>query len=64
MNTENLYLSKKTRNGCLVILPCRVGMNKCEKCYFGPIKFIFSLQGIFMGALGGKPEQALYFVGL
>lgn len=59
----NQYL-RKFRNGCLVILPCRVGMSKIETCYIEPIRFIFYQPNIVMGAMGGKPDQALYFVGL
>mmetsp|Transcript_3305 Transcript_3305/g.5487 ORF Transcript_3305/g.5487 Transcript_3305/m.5487 type:complete len:243 (+) Transcript_3305:207-935(+) len=55
---------KKFRNGCLVILPCRIGMAKVEKCYLEPIRFIFWQHYIMMGAMGGRPGQALYFVGL
>ena len=29
-----------------------------------PIRFIFAQSDIFIGAIGGKPQQALYFVGL
>ena len=59
----NQYL-RKFRNGCLVILPCRVGMSKIETCYIEPIRFIFYQPNIVMGAMGGRPDQALFFVGL
>jgi hypothetical protein len=54
----------KFRNGCLVIVPCRVGMTKIEKCYIEPIRYIFFQPNITMGAMGGRPGQALYFTGL
>lgn len=47
---------KPFRNGCLVILPCRVGMTRVEKCYIKPIKHIFTEPNIFIGAMGGKPD--------
>ena len=26
-------LEREFRNGCLVIIPCRIGMDKVESCY-------------------------------
>ena len=52
---ENEYL-RKFRNGCLVILPCRVGMHKIEACYIEPIRFVFYQPNIVMGAMGGRPD--------
>lgn len=52
------------RNGCLVIIPCMMGFQKIEKEYFEPIRYIFHEPNIVMGAMGGRPGQALYFVGL
>jgi len=39
-------------------------MKKVEQCYVEPIRYIFYQPNIVMGAMGGKPGQALYFVGL
>ena len=58
------FETKSFRNGCLVILPCRIGMTKVEQCYVEPIRYIFHWPNISMGAMGGRPNQALYFVGL
>lgn len=52
------------RNGCLVIITCMLGVQKIEKEYFEPIRYIFHEPNIVMGAMGGRPGQALYFVGL
>ena len=57
-------LEREFRNGCLVIIPCRIGMDKVESCYIQPIRYIFSQPNIFVGAMGGRPDAALYFVGL
>lgn len=61
-NQENLV--GNYRNGCLVIIPCMLGFQKIEKEYFEPIRYIFHEPNIVMGAMGGRPGQALYFVGL
>ena len=39
-------------------------MDKVESCYIQPIRYIFSQPNIFVGAMGGRPDAALYFVGL
>ena len=52
------------RNGCMVIITCMLGMYKIEKDYFESIRYIFHEPNIMMGAIGGRPGQALYFVGL
>jgi len=39
-------------------------MHKIESCYIEPIRFIFYQPNIVMGAMGGRPDQALFFVGL
>lgn len=41
-----------------------LGFQKIDKEYFEPIRFIFHEPNIVMGAMGGRPGQALYFVGL
>ena len=41
-----------------------LGFQKIEKEYFDAIRYIFHEPNIFMGAMGGRPGQALYFVGL
>ena len=41
-----------------------MGVQKIEKEYFEPIRYIFHEPNIVMGAMGGRPGQALYFVGL
>jgi hypothetical protein len=38
INQNLINETKPFRNGCLIILPCRVGMTKVEKCYIKPIK--------------------------
>ena len=39
-------------------------MSKVESCYVEPIRYIFHWPNIVMGSMGGRPNQALYFVGL
>jgi hypothetical protein len=41
-----------------------MGFQKIEKEYFDPIRFIFHEPNIMVGAMGGRPGQALYFVGI
>ena len=41
-----------------------LGFQKIEKEYQDPIRYIFHEPNIVMGAMGGRPGQALYFVGL
>ena len=52
---KNEYL-RPFRNGCLVILPCRLGMTKIESQYFPSIRRIFDQPNIMLGAMGGKPD--------
>lgn len=52
------------RNGCLVVIPCMIGLHRIEKEYIDAIRYIFFQPNIVMGAMGGRPGQALYFVGL
>jgi len=48
-----------------LILPTRLGVKGIEKCYFNALKYCFTkFNNLFMGAMGGRPGQALYFVGL
>ena len=61
---KNKNMVGNYRNGCLVIIGCMLGVQKIEKEYFEPIKYIFHEPNIMMGAMGGRPGQALYFVGL
>lgn len=56
-------LAKEWRNGVLVIVPTRLGLHKVNKEYFQPIKSIFQ-NPLNVGIIGGKPSQALYFVGV
>ena len=41
-----------------------LGVQKIEKEYYDSIRYIFNEPNIVMGAMGGRPGQALYFVGL
>jgi hypothetical protein len=52
---RNSTIKKEIRNGCLVIVPCRVGMQKVDPEYIDAIRFIFFYPNITMGAVGGKP---------
>jgi hypothetical protein len=52
---RNKTIKKEIRNGCLVIVPCRVGMSKVDPEYIDAIRFIFFYPNITMGAMGGKP---------
>jgi cysteine protease ATG4 len=60
---DEQYISKHWTNGVLVIIPSRLGLNKVNAEYFGPIKQIFQ-NPLNVGIIGGKPSQALYFVGV
>lgn len=55
-------MEKDWKNGVLVIVPTRLGLNKVNKEYFAPILSIFQFQHN-VGIIGGRPSQALYFVG-
>eukprot|EP00347_Sterkiella_histriomuscorum_P008343 403345460 len=50
------------RNGILVIIPTRLGLNKVNKEYYSSIKYVFQCR-LNVGIMGGRPNQALYFVG-
>jgi len=39
-------------------------MQKVDIEYLDPIRFVFHTSNIMLGAMGGRPDQALYFVGL
>jgi len=39
-------------------------MAKVDIEYVDPIRFIFHTSNIMLGAMGGRPDQALFFVGL
>lgn len=63
-NKKSKKMTGNYRNGCLVIISCMLGFQKIEKEYFDAIRYIFHEPNIVMGAMGGRPGQALYFVGL
>ena len=46
---RNKTIKKEIRNGCLVIVPCRVGMQKVDPEYIDAIRFIFFYPNITMG---------------
>lgn len=62
MSSEEEELKKNWKNGVLVIVPTRLGLSKVNKEYFNPIKTIIQ-SNLNVGIIGGKPSQALYFVG-
>ncbi|CDW79449.1 UNKNOWN [Stylonychia lemnae] len=53
-------LEKAWRNGILIIIPTRLGLNKVNKEYFYAIQYILQFP-LNVGILGGRPQQALYF---
>jgi hypothetical protein len=50
------------QNGVFVIAPTRLGLNKVNMEYFSPILSVFQTP-LNVGIIGGRPSQALYFVG-
>ncbi|CAI2371672.1 unnamed protein product [Moneuplotes crassus] len=49
-------------NGCLIIVPLRLGLKKIDKCYYTQIKKALS-HPLSAGILGGKSVYALYCIG-
>jgi hypothetical protein len=47
-------MKKNWKNGILVIVPTRLGLNKVNKEYFGPISRIFQFD-LNVGIIGGRP---------
>ena len=46
----------------LIIIPVRLGLNKINREYYLPILEYFKCP-LNTGIIGGRPNQALYFVG-
>mmetsp|Transcript_15487 Transcript_15487/g.10859 ORF Transcript_15487/g.10859 Transcript_15487/m.10859 type:complete len:85 (-) Transcript_15487:646-900(-) len=59
---DNKYLVQDWKNGVLVLIPTRLGLNKIDKDYYLPILKFFECE-LNMGIIGGQPRKALYFVG-
>lgn len=55
-------LTENVENGCLVIIPLRLGLKKVDQWYFHQIKEALS-HPLSVGILGGKSIYALYLIG-
>jgi len=51
------------RNSVLVIVCLRLGMNKVQVEFLNLIRTFF-MQGLNVGILGGRPNEAYYLVGI
>jgi hypothetical protein len=52
---DNEYLRSNWKNGVLVIIPTRLGLNKVNKEYHAAISKIFQCP-LNVGILGGRPQ--------
>ena len=57
------YLVRDWRNGVLVLISVRLGLNKVQAEYFESVMHYFRSQ-LNVGIIGGRPKEAYYLLGM